>query len=376
MATLTAAVAAVGCSQASLVARSLQVVAGIGDNSPAFCVARLAEEAKAAAAVAAAAAAGLSVQQNSDSLDDQTSLVDDAIANAATEYSGLLESVIKPLYDSKSVVSGSQFRCLFPALDCAVRCKSVNANFHKALLVVAVHCNPAIREPLPGSNTFVELRSKMIGTVLHAIRVQPDAFPKPADVLQALCAGSALGASDLDVICGKSGFRSDNDGVRTAVLNAIAPNDEVIIAEGDEVPPTLLGNALWMACYDPDEDRSQKALAIWEASGFEIDEGLATYAQNYLGDSDETLRSIAAFAVAGVLESIPDIQVCTLSSISPTAFVVILDVVSCKAVRTLRCGGLVSDACLSNFFGLVVEHCPGPFGVRVQRIFGATDCFF
>ena len=67
-------------------------------------------------------------------------------------HEDLFKQLLQPLFAKKTVVSSARFRLLFPALDAAVRCKPVNANFHKALLVVAVHCNPAIRGPSPSSS--------------------------------------------------------------------------------------------------------------------------------------------------------------------------------------------------------------------------------
>eukprot|EP00750_Incisomonas_marina_P027277 INCI6165.2.p1 GENE.INCI6165.2~~INCI6165.2.p1 ORF type:complete len:2240 (+),score=521.86 INCI6165.2:2998-9717(+) len=314
MTTTAAFVAAIGCSQPALVARALQVVAGVGDNSAQFAVTRLAEEAKADAAVEAAAAAGLSVEDNADKTERTVPVLEAAAKRAAHVHSGLMERLLKPLFDSKAMVTGPQFRCLFPILDATVRSEPLGANFHKALLVTAVHCNPSMREQAAAvgtTNAFVDLRADTIGTVLFAVRQLPDAFPRPADVLQALCAGAPLSKTELEVLCGPSGFRCPVQAVRAAALNAAAPNNEVVMpsdAEQDDAGTTLLASAMWMACYDPDEDTSGKALAVWEAAGFEITAELADYAMQFLDDPDEGLRGIAAFAVAGVLESLPDLQ--------------------------------------------------------------------
>lgn len=319
MHTTTAFVANLGCNQPYTVAHAFHSVSGAGDTSISVLIARLAEESALQTDNSEAAAVGMSLKPHK--AKKSGSLLCQIRSRAISTHVDLIMRLLEPLFESKTTVSGPQFRCIFPVLDAAIRCDPANATFPKALLILAVHCNPSLRQhqqsvqgtkiKITASNHFVKLRDQMISTILYAVQQQPNAFPKPTEVLMALCMGK-LGLSDVQVLCGTGGMRNPDAAVRMAALNALAPTNTDGIVEAStlecETALELFANALWMACYDTDDAIMTKANDAWEANEFEIKDKLASYCSPFLDTTNEHLRGMAADSLSGVLESLQHVQ--------------------------------------------------------------------
>ncbi|RHY34936.1 hypothetical protein DYB32_000549 [Aphanomyces invadans] len=148
------------------------------------------------------------------------------------------------------------------------------------------------------------LRRSMIELNLSWLsRVENDGWIAAAQVLAQLTAGAPLSVDEYGPLLGDTGLLSPKTHSRRATLHAILQAD----ADISDAPEPAFTSAIFMACFDKDDDNREVAKQIWAALSLELTDDITEPLRNLLSHPTACIRESAGAALANGLKQHRDL---------------------------------------------------------------------